>query len=177
MKKQLILITSTLAFCASLTVARSQSYIANLDGAQDGGGLRQGSGSVSLTLINTTLSLSGSYSGLTSPSTAGHIHGASGPFPATAGVRYGLDTLGIMSVGATSGTYSGSLNLADIGAYTVTQQIADLNAGLWYLNIHNSSFPGGEIRGAINVVPEPSTLAILGLGTTGLLLRNRGRRS
>lgn len=176
MKKYLIRSASIVVFCASLTAAHSQSYISNLDGAQDGGGLRQGTGSVTLTLVNTTLSLSGSYSGLTSPSTAGHIHGPSGPFPATATVRYPLDALGLISLGATSGTFSGSLNLADIGAYTVAQQISDLNAGLWYLNIHNSSFPGGEIRGAITLVPEPTALAILGIGAAGMLLRSRTRR-
>lgn len=170
---------SVIAICASLTLAHGQSYIANLDGAQDGGGARQGSGTVTLTLSGTTLSLSGVYSGITTDMSGGHIHGASGPFPASAGVRYNLIALGILS-GTTSGTFNGgSITLADIGAYTLAQQTADLNNGLWYINIHNSTFPGGEIRGVISVVPEPSTLALLGLGAGGLLygLRRRNRYS
>ncbi|MDB5871314.1 MAG: hypothetical protein JWQ07_756, partial [Ramlibacter sp.] len=28
-------------------------------------------------------------------------------------------------------------------------QAADLMAGLWYVNIHSTQFPGGEIRGQL----------------------------
>src|SRR6266404_4881679 len=124
-----------LSISASLTLSQAQSYIANLNGAQDGGGARQGSGSVNLTLSGLTLSLSGTYSGLTTAMTAGHIHG-----PAPAGVStnviYDLVGPGVLS-GTTSGTYSGSINLIPnpTGYTTTAQQIADLNAGLWYLNI------------------------------------------
>lgn len=165
-----------LSICASLTFAQAQSYIANLNGAQDGGGARQGSGSVNLTLSGTTLSLSGSYSGLTTPSSAGHIHGPA-PVGVNTNVLYDLGALGILTLGATSGTYSGSLTIGPLqsGAYTVAQQISDLNTGLWYLNIHDSTFPGGEIRGQITLVPEPSSFALFVLGAGGLVYRLRRR--
>jgi hypothetical protein len=58
----------------------------------------------------------------------------------------------------------------------ITQQLLDLNNGLWYFNIHSSSFGGGEIRGQILPVPEPSTLALIGLGLGGLLVQRSRRR-
>ncbi|PYJ80630.1 MAG: hypothetical protein DME22_23775 [Verrucomicrobia bacterium] len=65
-----------------------------------------------------------------------------------------------------------------IGAVTVTsQQINDLEGGLWYVNFNSSSFPNGEIRGQIIPVPEPSALALLAVGgTLAALLRRRKLR-
>jgi hypothetical protein len=37
-------------------------------------------------------------------------------------------------------------------------------------------FPGGEIRGQITPVPEPSTLALLGIGAVGSRQYLRRRR-
>jgi hypothetical protein len=166
-------ILSLVVIAASLATVHAQSYIANLSPALDGGGARQGTGTVSVTLSGTTLSLSGSYSGLTTAMTAGHIHGPGG-VPTNAPVIYDLVGNGILS-GTTSGTYNGSFNLISnpVGYTTTAQQIADLNSGYWYLNIHDSTFPGGEIRGQITPVPEPSALALTGLGTAALFLRRR----
>jgi hypothetical protein len=121
--------------------------------------------------------LSGSYSGLTTPISAGHIHAPAAP-GVNAGVIYDLFGAGIIT-GTTSGTYSGTVTLINSPtiAYNVStaQQISDLNAGLWYLNIHDSTFLGGEIRGQITLVPEPSSLALMGLGVGALVLRLRRR--
>jgi CHRD domain/PEP-CTERM motif len=56
-------------------------------------------------------------------------------------------------------------------------QIDDLLAGLWYVNVLSSpsSYPGGEIRGQIVPVPEPSATALLLLGLGGLTWRCRRR--
>ncbi|MDB5424047.1 MAG: hypothetical protein JWQ29_1463, partial [Phenylobacterium sp.] len=36
------------------------------------------------------------------------------------------------------------------GTATLTDaQIADLNAGKWYFNVHTAANPGGEIRGTV----------------------------
>ena len=136
-----------------------------------------GSGIVNLTLTGTTLSLNGSFSGLTVNASAAHIHG-----PAAVGVNtgviYGLGGT-VIPLGATSGTISGSVNLIPLGAggsYTVAQQTADLNNSLWYVNIHDSTFPGGEIRGQILPVPEPSTLVLTALGLGGLVIWKVRRR-
>ena len=48
------------------------------------------------------------------------------------------------------------------GSFTLTpQQLSDLENGLWYVNVLTSAYPGGEIRGQIVPVPEPSTWALM----------------
>lgn len=59
---------------------------------------------------------------------------------------------------------------------TPTQQIANwFLTNHTYVNVHNASFPSGEIRGQLTAVPEPGTMAALGLGAIALLRRRRAR--
>lgn len=75
-----------------------------------------------------------SYAGLTGPVTAGHFHG-----PALAGTNAGVAL-----------PLSGSLDSPIRGSATLTEaQLADVMAGRWYLNLHTSANPGGEIRGQL----------------------------
>jgi hypothetical protein len=80
------------------------------------------------------------YSGLTANATAAHFHiaaaGTNGPVSVDF-VSQGFQT------GSTSGEY--------VKVLTLTQAQADaLIAGRMYVNIHNTPFPGGEIRGQLN---------------------------
>ena len=174
MKTRMIL---AVLLCSVALVSAQSLFTASLDGAQDGGGARTGSGFVNLTLTGTTLTLSGSFSGLSANANNAHIHGPSGPFPASAGVIYNLGNT-VIPLGGTSGTIAGSVNLATIGTYTLAQQLADLNNQQWYINIHSvGQFSGGEIRGQIIPVPEPSTWALMGVGAVGLLCSLRRRKA
>jgi hypothetical protein len=173
-------IVGTLLMAAGVQLAGAQGFVSNLDAAQDGGGGRTGIGQVYLYLTGSTLTFSnGNYSGLSGTVSAAHIHGPAGP-GVSAGVIYGLIPTFITS-GANSGTINGgNLSLVDgTAGITLANQLTQLNSGLWYINIHSTTFGGGEIRGQIVVVPEPTTAALIlmGAGCAGLMLRRNRRQN
>ena len=87
-----------------------------------------------------------------------------------AAVKYPLNTLAGWNSSASSGGFNGTISILD------ADEAALLN-GQFYFNAHTSLNPGGEIRGELIMVPEPSTWACFGLGAAGLLwsMRRRSR--
>ena len=75
------------------------------------------------------------YSGLTGPATMAHFHG-----PAAPGVN--APPVVPVPMSALANPMTGTATLTDA-------QIADLEAGKWYFNIHTAAHPGGEIRGQL----------------------------
>ncbi len=71
---------------------------------------------------------------------------------------------------ATSGTYDNLFTLSS-GAFSTL--LAGVESGRAYVNIHDATFPGGEIRGFL--VPEPATTGLLAAGL-GLVAVARRRR-
>ncbi len=61
------------------------------------------------------------------------------------------------------GTFSGKWDLPEGNNTTLDAQLGNILSGRSYINFHTVQFGGGEIRGAIQVVPEPAT-------ATGMLL-------
>ncbi len=170
----------SLALVTAASLAQAQDFIANLDGAQEAvnPGTRSGIGIFNLTLTGTTITISGDFSGLSGTLRDAHIHSAA-PAGVNAGVLYPL--LSFITPGADnkSGTISATINLVDNAnnrGFDVATQLGQLNGGLWYFNIHSSTFTGGEIRGQILPVPEPSTLALGAMGLGSLLLWGARRR-
>ena len=109
---------------------------ANLTGAAEVPPVRStGAGNATVTLDKATKTLSWNvaYRGLTGPARAAHFHG-----PAAAGANAGV----LVDMKAGESPMQGSATLTDA-------QIADLLAGLWYINIHTAANPGGEIRGQV----------------------------
>lgn len=74
------------------------------------------------------------FQNLSGPATAAHFHGPAAP-GANAGVAVAIGN------NPTSPAHA---------AVTLTDaQIADLEAGKWYVNVHTAANPGGEIRGQV----------------------------
>jgi hypothetical protein len=94
------------------------------------------------------------YSGLGSNVTLGHIHG-----PAATGVNaspivnFATVAGGTFTIGATSGTATGSLTLNSSNMITTTVSGDSLKKlllnGNAYVNIHTATNAGGEIRGQV----------------------------
>lgn len=163
------LLTSLLTIVAALAAQAQSSFTVTLSGANERptGNASTATASGTLTLTGSDLSYNISYSGLTANGLSGqHIHG-NADTTTTAGVLF---TLSGGVAGSTSGTLAGTIT------GLTAPQITSLQSQLWYVNIHTTpTFGGGEIRGQIVPVPEPGTLALVGLGGLGLFgaLRRR----
>lgn len=152
-----------------------------------------GVGFAQVTIDNAanTMAVNVTFSGLSSPTTASHIHCCTAsPFTGVAGVATQVPTFIGFPLGVTSGSYTSPLfdltqastwNPAFVTASGGTTAGAEaallsgLSVGTAYLNIHSTMFPNGEIRGFLSLVPEPQTwmLMIGGLGLMGAALRRR----
>ena len=146
--------------------AATLSFGGPLSGAQEvPANASPGTGSVLLVVDTATRAwtLTGGFDGLIGNSNNAHIHG-----PAAVGVNAGV----VVGLAFTSGTTSGSISGA--GTFTVPQDDALLSE-LYYVNLHSTSFPGGELRGQLMLIPEPATATLGLLGFAGWCARRRRR--
>jgi hypothetical protein len=73
------------------------------------------------------------------------------------------------------GTFSGKWDLPEGNSTTLSAQLPNILSGNSYINFHTTQFGGGEIRGALVVLPEPGTLWMLGCGAMALAVRRLRR--
>lgn len=188
-----ILLAAIMTGCLVSARAAIYEYTVSLDGpSEPTASLGTGLGSVFYDDIAHSLQLQVSWSGLTGGTTVSHIHGpTTTPFTGTAGVVLTPTTLPGFPAGVTSGSYSTTLDLTLASTYPAAYITANggttagaeaaitaaIAQGRTYWNIHSSVFGGGEIRGFLVAVPEPSSLALVGLGLVGLATRAHRQRT
>lgn len=149
-----------------------------------------GNATVTLDWTANTMRVEAFFSGLLGTTTAAHIHCCTVP-TANVGVATTTPTFPGFPSGVMSGTYDQTFNMTLASSYNpsflnnatnlgniATAQatlFSGIIAGQAYFNIHTTQFPGGEIRGQLAPVPEPSTWAMMlaGFAMTGAAIRRR----
>lgn len=156
------------------------------------GATGSGTGTVVYDDVLHSLSITTDWTGLSGTTTVAHIHCCvATPGVGTVQVAVTPGTLPGFPVGVQGGSYTTVpiLDLTLDATYTAgfltvgggtaagaeAALFAGMNNGTAYLNIHSSTFPGGEIRGFLTLLPEPGA-GVLVLAAAALLgfARRRG---
>lgn len=189
------LLLSSLVLAGSIAHAGIFDFTATLNGPSESpANASPGTGTATFSYDSGahTLAINVSFSGLTGNTTAAHIHAATAVAgTGTAGVATTTPTFAGFPGGVTAGSYSVSLDLTSSSSYNApfitgnggttagaeAALFAAISSGKAYLNIHSSTFGGGEIRGFLTPVPEPAETAALTGGLIGAFAIFRRYRS
>lgn len=168
--KSLIAIFGLAAALGVGTASAQWTFNATLTGLGENpvnGSTATGFGTVVLNAAQTQITVNESWAGLTGgPATASHIHGPGG---------IGTNAPVLFPFSGVPAAISGTIPEQTF-AITPTQ-VGYLFSGFLYMNVHNGQFGGGEIRGQLLLVPEPSTMTLLGLGVGAIALQAYRRRA
>ena len=144
--------------------------------------------------VANTLAINAQWSGLSGTTTVSHIHCCTALAEAgTVGVAVTPGTLPGFPTGVSAGNYTSPLLDLDL-ASTFTSGfvngfaggvlanaddalIAGFDSGKAYFNVHSSLFPGGEIRGFLQQIPEPRSMALVALALAALGVTSRKRQA
>jgi uncharacterized repeat protein (TIGR01451 family) len=120
-------------------------FVASLTGTQEtppNNSPARGTATLLLDANETTARVSLRFNNLSAAETVAHIHG---PAPA------GQAAPPVFDMPATG-------NFTDFQINLTPQQVADLKAGLFYINVHSTAFPAGEIRGQFGVAQNANSV-------------------
>lgn len=154
LRHSFLAIACTLAFAAA---AQAQTtYVGVLTGGTEVPPVitaATGNATVVLNAAQTQLSISVQFQNLTGTYSASHIHGPA-PAGTNAGVKWGF-------VGAPAGWVFSNANKDGvltnfIAAGITATDVANLNSGNFYVNVHSTVFPGGELRAQLGSAPVPT---------------------
>jgi CHRD domain/PEP-CTERM motif len=190
MKRILIVLALVMTFSALSAVAKADPLVftGTLSGTQENpSNASPGTGTVTVTVDGNIMTIDANFSGLVGNTTAAHIH-CCAPAGSNAGVATQVPSFVGFPLGVQSGTFFNTFDLTQASTYnpafisanggTVAGAQAAFMAALqsWrtYFNIHTNVFPGGEIRAQL--IPEPTTLILLGTGLAGVAMRARRKR-
>ena len=157
---------------AGLLTTNEPSVTGTGTGGEIGSGIFLDDATGSLT-VNMGWGSDNGFSDLTGSASNAHIHGPTANPNGNNGVADWTQTGGVVA----GLTRSPNLTTGGQIVQTVTlsaPQQADLLAGKYYINVHTAANGGGEVRGFLTPVPEP-TAGLLGMGTLGLLALRRRR--
>ncbi len=186
-----------LAACAATALGTGSAahgviinYFANLDGPSESPPVPSpgiGFAQVDVDTVAHTMHINVTFSGLLGNTTAAHIHSETAlPFQGNAPVATQVPSFVGFPLGVTSGVYDNTFDMTLASSYNPTYiashggtpataeaaLFASMAAGTAYFNIHSSMFPGGEIRGFLQV-PAPATASLFALFALGARRRRR----
>ena len=126
--------------------------------------------------VNVGWGSANGFTDLGSASNMSHIHGPTAAANGSNGVNNFVQTAGILfNLTRTSNATTGGQILASGNPITLTlTQQSELYSGRYYINLRTLNNGGGEMRGFLVVVPEP-TAGLLGLASLGVLTLRRRR--
>jgi hypothetical protein len=132
-------VTVGLAGCGMMhsMTSSTSTYVATMSGSQESPAVNTGgTGNAEVTYDRNSqmATYRVSYSALSGPATAAHIHGPAGPGQ-NAGVVVPFTNVG-------SSPITGQVKLTP-------EQFNQLSSGQWYVNVHTAAHPAGEIRGQL----------------------------
>ncbi|MBL8513085.1 MAG: CHRD domain-containing protein, partial [Betaproteobacteria bacterium] len=145
-------VTMDVAKSVTATFTAHIAYNVVLEGAQETPPLAVtgiGGGTAVVDTVNNTITLNLTYSGLTGPATAAHLHG-----PAARGTPAGVK----LNIGTAS-------PITNVVTYLEADE-ASILSGAWYVNIHTTANGGGELRGQLdNLGAANKMLSVVRAGT------------